>query len=461
MMNNYSPVSCRVLPASASLLILFILATAVFSQAGSAVTKSGVGRAASQAFTIGDLVIYRVGTGTSSLSGAAAAVFLDEYTTDGTFVRSITMPTEVVGQAHRLVASGSSQYEGYLTRTANGRYLIVPGYDGPLGSAVIAMDATAVNRVIGKVDGDGNVDTTSGFGDVASNASISSAASIDGNSFWITGTKGGLRWSGSAPLSNVVSTSINNIQSVAIFDGQLYVGSISGTIRMGTVGDGTPTSSGEIVTSLPGITTDITSPYGFYFADLSSQVPGMDTLYIANDQTIANGGGVLKFCLIDGVWTASGRSPFVGLRGLTAGVSNDGVVSLYATSASGLYSVTDTTGYNGVLSGAPTLLATAAVNTNFRGIAFAPVSPSAADVTVTGRLVTSQGAAVGQATVILTSSSGTIQSAISNPFGYFSFPSLTAGETYVININARRAAFRPRTLSVEDNISDLLMIADE
>src|SRR5688572_8497010 len=47
------------------------------------------------AFTSGNLVIYRVGTGgAATLSNAATAVFLDEYTTSGgTPVQSIALPT--------------------------------------------------------------------------------------------------------------------------------------------------------------------------------------------------------------------------------------------------------------------------------------------------------------------------------------------------------------------------------
>src|SRR6476646_382680 len=38
----------------------------------------------SAAFTPGDLVVYRVGDGSASLTGIATAVFLDEYTPAGT-----------------------------------------------------------------------------------------------------------------------------------------------------------------------------------------------------------------------------------------------------------------------------------------------------------------------------------------------------------------------------------------
>ncbi|MBU6221810.1 MAG: hypothetical protein KGR24_03585, partial [Planctomycetes bacterium] len=55
--------------------------------------------------TPGNLVIYRVGTGASALSTTGAAVFLDEYTTAGSLVQTITVPTTGSTQ---MVAVGNS-----------------------------------------------------------------------------------------------------------------------------------------------------------------------------------------------------------------------------------------------------------------------------------------------------------------------------------------------------------------
>src|SRR3954470_24005139 len=45
-----------------------------------------------QAFVGGDLVIYRVGDGTASLTNGGNPIFLDEYSPNGTLVQSIEMP---------------------------------------------------------------------------------------------------------------------------------------------------------------------------------------------------------------------------------------------------------------------------------------------------------------------------------------------------------------------------------
>src|SRR4051812_49075020 len=73
----------------------------------------------------GDLIIYRVGDGAAALSTAAAAVFLDEYTPAGTFVRSITVPS--TGSSAQ-TATGNSTTEGIISRSQDGSHLIFTGY---------------------------------------------------------------------------------------------------------------------------------------------------------------------------------------------------------------------------------------------------------------------------------------------------------------------------------------------
>src|SRR5580765_4919620 len=77
----------------------------------------------------GDLVIYRVGDGSGSLINTGNAVFLDEYTTSGTLVQSIAMPTANNGANHSLIASGTATSEGLLSVSANGQYVFLTGYN--------------------------------------------------------------------------------------------------------------------------------------------------------------------------------------------------------------------------------------------------------------------------------------------------------------------------------------------
>jgi hypothetical protein len=121
------------------------------------------------------------------------------------------------------------------------------------------------------------------------------------------------------------------------------------------------------------------SPYQFVGLDLDAGVTGIDTLYVADDTAVT--GGIQKFCLVAGTWAGRGNVPgtleLTSLRGLTGEVAG-GSVRLYATNSIRLVSLTDPSGYNGTLSGPLTVVASAAPNTGFRGVDFAPVAPAPA-----------------------------------------------------------------------------------
>lgn len=120
-------------------------------------------------FTLGNLVIYRVGTGTGSLVNTGNPVFLDEYTAAGTLVQSIAVPTTVSGNNWQLIASGTATSEGLLTVSTDGQFLLLTGYGRDLGgSGSIAGTASGtVPRVVGRVAADGTVDTSTALNDLA------------------------------------------------------------------------------------------------------------------------------------------------------------------------------------------------------------------------------------------------------------------------------------------------------
>lgn len=328
------------------------------------------------AFSSGNLVIYRVGTGGGALASSATAVFLDEYSTSGgSAVQSIAMPTTDSGPNQTLTASGTATSEGMLTRSTDGNYLVVSGYDAAVGTASITSSASGtISRVIGRVNAAGTVDTTTALTDAISGGNPRSAASTNGTDLWISGTSsgGGIRYATlGATTSTQISSTPTNLRHLNIFGGQLYVSSQTGAFRLSTIGTGTPTTTGQTITNLPGYPTATTSPYGHLFADLDAGVAGVDTVYVADDNATGTG-GIQKYSLVGGNWTANGSiANTTGLRGLTGVVSGSNV-TLFITSPTSLLTVTDTTGYNNTLSGTLTSIATAPANTAFRGVAFAP-----------------------------------------------------------------------------------------
>jgi hypothetical protein len=89
-----------------------------------------------------------------------------------------------------------------------------------------------------------------------------------------------------------------------------------------------------------------------------------------------------------------------------------------------------------------------------------PFPTTAANVIVSGRVMTSSGTGVRGARVTMTDSNGSAKTAIANAFGYFSFPSVASGESYVATVTARGLTFSPRAITVSDSIAGLEIIAD-
>lgn len=90
----------------------------------------------------------------------------------------------------------------------------------------------------------------------------------------------------------------------------------------------------------------------------------------------------------------------------------------------------------------------------------APLAPSAANVEVSGRVLTPNGRGLRNGIVTLTDSRGATREARSSSFGYYRFEDVRVGETYVIDVNSKRYIFTPSTVQVFDAVSGLDMTAD-
>lgn len=85
----------------------------------------------------------------------------------------------------------------------------------------------------------------------------------------------------------------------------------------------------------------------------------------------------------------------------------------------------------------------------------APALPTAASVTVGGRVVDYSGRAVARARVTMTDANGTTRYASTSAFGFYRFANVAAGETYVFKVSAKRYEFAARVLTVNEEASDL------
>lgn len=335
-------------------------------------------------FTPGNIVVARVGDGSAALTTAAAAVYLDEYTPAGALVQSIALPTSVSGNNRILTASGTTTTELSLTRSSDGRYLVLAGYGAAPGTPSIATSPTnEVARVIALIGVDGSVDTSTSAGDAFDGGSIRGAATADGTGFYSVGSKGGVYYQAFGDYTSTqLAAAPAAARSINVANGNVYISTVTSPyFGLAQVGSGLSTASGQAVTALPGFpgTTSGSSPNSFYLADLSADVPGPDVAYVADDRTA---GGIQKWSLVNSAWTLNGTiagSASAQVRGLS-GATTGTTVSLAATSSGSLFVLTDNTGYNTApsLAALPSAAAVAAANTALRGAAYAPVAPAPA-----------------------------------------------------------------------------------
>lgn len=84
------------------------------------------------------------------------------------------------------------------------------------------------------------------------------------------------------------------------------------------------------------------------------------------------------------------------------------------------------------------------------------LAPSAAEVSVGGRITDSSGNGVPRVRVSLTKSSGEILTVTTNAFGYYKFEGVEVGQNYTLQANSKRYIFQnnPRILSITEELQN-------
>jgi hypothetical protein len=352
--------------------------------------------------TVGNILVERLGNGTTALSNAATDIAVLEFTTSGSAIQTISFPSTGATQQ---TDSGSATSNGYLN-SYNG-FVAVTGYNSPAGTASVASSNTKVTSVLDNTGAVVNRTTypTTGTMPFTGN-NLRSAIATGSNTFYASGTvssggaTGGVWYSDGASFTQVSSTATGqptNLRNVEIYNGQLFSTSSSGTgYGIWSIGTGLPTSAGSTSTlaiNTAGTGTGTASPYGFVMFDTNKDSL-LDTAFIADDRTSA-GGGLQKWTFNGTAWvnsyslrfdaaagnlSATASSGFVGIRGLTGGYDDTtGAFSLFATTtetaSNRIVSVLD----NGATPTTYTTLASAGANNVFRGIDIVTVpEPSSA-----------------------------------------------------------------------------------
>lgn len=91
------------------------------------------------------------------------------------------------------------------------------------------------------------------------------------------------------------------------------------------------------------------------------------------------------------------------------------------------------------------------------------LAPTAARVSIGGRVATAGGAGIRNVQVTLTDARGAIRTVYTGSFGLYRFAETEVGETYILTVRAKRHTFSQpeRIVPVVDELTNLDFVADE
>lgn len=97
------------------------------------------------------------------------------------------------------------------------------------------------------------------------------------------------------------------------------------------------------------------------------------------------------------------------------------------------------------------------LTTTFSSGSVALLAPTAASVAVSGQVINEKGRGINRAVVTLTDQTGNVRSAITDPFGYYRFDDIEAGQVVVLTVKAKRYEFAQPTivLNVSEDLSEV------
>lgn len=90
----------------------------------------------------------------------------------------------------------------------------------------------------------------------------------------------------------------------------------------------------------------------------------------------------------------------------------------------------------------------------------AATAPTAAPVSVSGRVGLAFGRGISSALVTLTDQNGTVRTARTSSFGYYRFDGVEAGHTYIFSVSHKRYEFSPRVLTVTEELNNVDFTAE-
>ncbi len=89
------------------------------------------------------------------------------------------------------------------------------------------------------------------------------------------------------------------------------------------------------------------------------------------------------------------------------------------------------------------------------------LGPSATGVSISGKVQSTKGRGVANTQITMTDSRGEMRTTRSNPYGYFRFTDVPAGEAYTVNIRSKQYTFTTQVVNVSQNLDNLIFTADK
>lgn len=91
-----------------------------------------------------------------------------------------------------------------------------------------------------------------------------------------------------------------------------------------------------------------------------------------------------------------------------------------------------------------------------------PLGPTAAQVSIGGRVMTATGRGVRNVLIMMTDSSGSIRMTTTTEFGYYSFTGVRVGETYILSASGKRFTFSQpvQALNINEGTTEINFIAN-
>lgn len=308
-----------------------------------------------------NLAVVRVGNGGEAQDFTGNSVFLDQFTTNGTYLDTVCIPDSGTSALIDIApdVNGSTITGTELSLSEDGLELVLSGYNTPQPYTGVLFTSTssAVPRGVGLINSSAHyilpISSTSAYSDTY----YRGAASDGTNNFWGAGNTGGTYYFGTASPPVTVQSSFGNLRTTSIFNGNLYA--VSGS------------SGGVAILGWTGLPTTAVAPVDLF-------IPAATPTDMAIDPTstimyLGTSLGIMKYTFDGTYWdfqyTITGNS----VRYLTVDFTRNPPV-IYATTSDSasdrLLAIVD----NGIGS-AEVTLATAGVNQNFRGVRFGPGEP--------------------------------------------------------------------------------------